>query len=476
MGIFGFLFISLSFLFRKEKEVGFWLAVFLFGILFALGKYNPFYEFVYYLIPFLSLFRYPEKFVFISSIAAVFLVGFSLDALTRVTRERKVKISKILIFLILIFGITSALAVWNRNLEPQYPMAFLVIFSIAYVFFYYGKVKRNSFVALLLIMILLDLFIKDLDLLPLIDQKYYEEKPILMDIAGGSAGSYRIYSGAIEKRPDPMSYPNGPNQLMGVRAAKQQLYPLLGMIFGFEHVGGAPGLALDLKNHLIWYQFLIQSKPDRRRTILKRSNAKYWIDGDIPTHYSREGFPIIFPDRVKVFQDALPRAFLVPKMRVPEKGQILFTYYDESFDPYKEVLLSKSVEFKESARFKGRVEKVTYSPNHVTVKTKQTGNGFMVLLDTYLPGWTVKVDGQEQEILRAYGLYRAVQLGPGEHTLEFDYFPEGFKEGLVTSFIFMLILVALPLCKPIKRLQFEQSTPTDSSPENPTESATSLYK
>jgi uncharacterized membrane protein YfhO len=76
---------------------------------------------------------------------------------------------------------------------------------------------------------------------------------------------------------------------------------------------------------------------------------------------------------------------------------------------------------------------VTYSLNHVTIKTSQEGNGFLVLLDSYLPGWTVKVDGQEQTILKAYGFYRAVQLGPGEHTLEFDYFPEGFKEGLIVT-------------------------------------------
>jgi uncharacterized membrane protein YfhO len=91
------------------------------------------------------------------------------------------------------------------------------------------------------------------------------------------------------------------------------------------------------------------------------------------------------------------------------------------------------VEFEESASFNGKVEEVAYSPNHVRVKTSQEGNGFLVLLDTYLPGWTVKVDGSEQPILQANYLYRAVQLGPGEHTLEFDYFPEGFKEGLIVT-------------------------------------------
>ena len=433
MGIFSFLFVVLGFLFRKEKAVGFWLAVFLFGIFFALGGYNPFYRLVYYSVPLLSFFRYPEKYIYVSSIAVVFLIGFCLDALVRATQKRKIKISTILNILLLVIGATVALSIYNRNLEPQYPIAFLIIFSVAYVFFYYGKIKKNGFVTLLLVMIFLDLFVKSFHLLPMIDRNFYEEKPLLTDIVDNSAGKYRTYSGHIDKTPNPMSYPNGPTRVAGVRAAKQHLYPLQGMVHGIEHVGGIPGLALDIQNHLIWYQFLIQSEPDRRRVILKRSNVKYWIDGDSMTYHAKGGFPIILPGRMKIFEDALPRAFLVPKMRIPKEGRVLFEYYDESFDPLGEVLLKESVEFKESPRFKGEVEEVTYSPNHVVVKTEQEGNGFLVLLDTYLPGWTVKVDGQEQPILKAYGFYRAVQLGPGKHTLEFDYFPEGFKEGLIVT-------------------------------------------
>jgi Bacterial membrane protein YfhO len=433
MGIFGFLFVSLGFLFKKDKAVGFWLVVFLFGIFFALGGHNPFYRFVYHVVPFLDFFRYPEKYLFVSSIAAIFLVGYCLDGLVRATQSRKIKISTILIFLLLIFGSTLTLALFDRNLEPQFPITFLIIFSVAYVFFYYGKIKRIGFVTLLLIMIVLDLSIKDLHLLPLMERKFYEEQPLLMDIVGGSAGKYRTYSGHIDKQPNPMAYPNGPTRVASVRAAKQQLYPLQGMIFGIEHVGGVPGLALDIQNHMLWYQVLIESEPDLRRLILQRSNVKYWVDGDSTTYHANGGFPIILPDRVKVFKDALPRAFLVPKMQVPKKGRILSTFYDKAFDPLEVVLLSKSVEFQESAQFNGEVEEVLYSPNHVTIKTHQEGNGFLVLLDTYLPGWTVKVDGQEQEVLKAYGFYRTVQLGPGKHTLKFDYFPEGFKEGLIVT-------------------------------------------
>ena len=433
MGIFGFLFVVLGFLFRKDKAVGFWLVVFVCGIFFALGGNNPFYQYIYHWIPFMELFRYPEKYLFITSIAVIFLLGFGLDALLRATQKRQIKISRVLILLILIFGIISTVALVNPHLEPEVPLVLIIIFSVSYVLFYFGKLKQTGFAMLLLAMVLMDLFFRGLSLLPMIDRKFYEEPPPLINLLGDSVGKYRTYSGHIDKTPDPMKYPTGPTRVAGMRAAKQQLYSLQGMVFGIEHAGGVPGLALDIQNHLIWYQFLIQSDPDRRRVILKRSNVRYWVDGDTPTYHAAGGIPIVSPERIKVFEDALPRAFLVPKMRVSEKGRVLFDYYDESFDPLQEVLFSEPVEFQESAHFKGEVEEVTYSLNHVTIKTSQEGNGFLVLLDTYLPGWTVKVDGQEQTILKAYGFYRAVQLGPGEHTLEFDYFPEGFREGLIVT-------------------------------------------
>jgi hypothetical protein len=225
------------------------------------------------------------------------------------------------------------------------------------------------------------------------------------------------------------------------------------MVYGLEHVNGYAGLALTLKNNIIWTQVFFKSPPERRRRILTRSNVKYWIDGDTLTPYL-EGYPVILPDRVKVLDGALPRAYLVPRMKVPkEGGHVLNTYYDKSFDPLKEVLLSENIDFKESDHFQGVVEQVSYRPNHVTVKIRQEGDGFLVLMDSYFPGWTVKVDGQERPILKANHYYRAVQLGSGRHTLEFDFLPEGMKAGwMISGFSFLLVtLGSLFLRKYMKR-------------------------
>jgi Bacterial membrane protein YfhO len=294
---------------------------------------------------------------------------------------------------------------------------------------------------------------KGMQFLPLIDRQYYDEKPLLADILGDSLGKHRIYSGKIKGTPDPFKYPNGPTRLAGVIASKEHFYPYMGMIYGVEHVNGWPGLALELKNNIIWWAIFEKSQPDRRKRILMRSNVKYRIDGDQPTAY-QDGFPLILPSRLKIMEDALPRAYLVSRMRVPEEdGHLINTYYKESFDPLKEVLLNEEVEFKESDRFKGTVEQVNYRPNRVTVKTSQEGNGFLVLMDSYFPGWTVKVDGQERPILQANHFYRAVQLSPGRHTLEFHYVPEGLNAGLMVSgfSLFLIVVGSLFYRKHIKR-------------------------
>jgi len=333
---------------------------------------------------------------------------------------------------------------WRSYLDAKLPLAILLIFSCSLVMLYYKRFSPSTFVTVVCLLILLDLGVKDFHLLPTIDRKFYEEKPLVMDIVGESFGKHRIYSGRIEKTPNPDMNPPAPTWMDELFLSKQYLRPFTGMTLGVEHAGGHPGLGLELRRHLVWFYALINASPDKRFRILKRSNVKYWIERDSLTRFNAQGVPLIFPDRVKIWNDALPRAYMVSRMKLEEKSKILDTYYDESFDPLKEVLFSEPVKFEPSSQFKGTVEEVRYSPNHVTVITTQKGSGFLVLMDSYFPGWTVKVDGEERPILKANHFYRAVQLDSGSHTLEFEYFPEGFKAGLIVSSTACIFLVTLP--------------------------------
>jgi uncharacterized membrane protein YfhO len=59
--------------------------------------------------------------------------------------------------------------------------------------------------------------------------------------------------------------------------------------------------------------------------------------------------------------------------------------------------------------------------------------GYLVLADTYYPGWRVAVNGEEQPILRANHAFRAVALPEGESHVAFRYDPLSFRFGLWIS-------------------------------------------
>src|SRR5207248_5912998 len=77
----------------------------------------------------------------------------------------------------------------------------------------------------------------------------------------------------------------------------------------------------------------------------------------------------------------------------------------------------------------------SYEPNRVAVEASTLRIGYLVLADVSFPGWTVRVDGVEQPLLRADRIFRAVQLAPGEHEVLFEYKPLSFRLGGLLSLL-----------------------------------------
>ena len=81
-----------------------------------------------------------------------------------------------------------------------------------------------------------------------------------------------------------------------------------------------------------------------------------------------------------------------------------------------------------------------YSGERVAVEVNLESPGWLILTDTYYPGWQATVDGQPVEIFRANLNFRAVAVPPGEHVIVFEYRPRSFQVG---AWISGLALVAL---------------------------------
>ena len=86
-----------------------------------------------------------------------------------------------------------------------------------------------------------------------------------------------------------------------------------------------------------------------------------------------------------------------------------------------------------SAEVSGTARIVTDLPERVVVETGSSDPAYLVLADTFDPGWSATVDGRPAPIRPAYVAFRAVALTPGAHTVAFTYRPAGFTLGLAIS-------------------------------------------
>ncbi len=84
-------------------------------------------------------------------------------------------------------------------------------------------------------------------------------------------------------------------------------------------------------------------------------------------------------------------------------------------------------------RVQGSVTVRSYQPERVQLEAKLDRPGYVLLRDSYYPGWHVSVDGVETTVLRADYLFRAVAVPAGTHAVQFWYEPPSLRMGLVIS-------------------------------------------
>lgn len=163
-----------------------------------------------------------------------------------------------------------------------------------------------------------------------------------------------------------------------------------------------------------------------------------------------EGLELIYDESAKIYENqrAFPRAFLVFRQEVLPPEQILARLSDPSFDLASVVLLEEAPPAdwaQADSPGNGRAQIQEYRFNHVVVEAESTAPAFLVLSDSYAPGWSVSVDGAEAPLYLADYSLRAVPLSPGKHVVRFTYSPLSFKIGAGLSLAVLLATLALAL-------------------------------
>jgi hypothetical protein len=95
---------------------------------------------------------------------------------------------------------------------------------------------------------------------------------------------------------------------------------------------------------------------------------------------------------------------------------------------------------------------LSYDPDRPVLSVITQSPGLLVIADTWMPGWSARVDGRPAGILRGNLAQRVIPLDtPGPHRIELEYHPPGLSLGLAAtsfSFLLWLALVVLLHAKP----------------------------
>lgn len=178
----------------------------------------------------------------------------------------------------------------------------------------------------------------------------------------------------------------------------------------------------------------------RGLTLIDERTDAFW-----PLVISTSGrFKLVHSGDVKIYEnlDVLPRAFVVHKARVLKDDlATVAAMKDNAFKPDEEAILAEGQPMDVSVARPDEVRIVSYEPERVMIEADLASEGYLILTDAYYPGWQALVDGQEEPILRADVLFRALRLPAGRHVIEFVYDPLSLKIGIFVSLIALLGVV-----------------------------------
>jgi hypothetical protein len=118
------------------------------------------------------------------------------------------------------------------------------------------------------------------------------------------------------------------------------------------------------------------------------------------------------------------------------------------YDPRTETILFQDVPWIPARAAEGQAgtewtEVVKHHHEYVRLEAELSRPGWLVLADTYYPGWRALVDGEEQRIYRADLTFRGLYLEPGHHEIFYWFQPWDFQIGLWTSLASILSIILI---------------------------------
>jgi hypothetical protein len=262
------------------------------------------------------------------------------------------------------------------------------------------------------------------------------------------AGKSRRYLGRDFPYEITHGLPGWPYPATKALVLRLSMFPPVGGVWGlpgsFDH--DTPGLAPRLLSEMSDLLLLVEGTAAHLRLLQLGAVANVVA---LHTEGLQDLKPVLSADAlmnepVRVFEvpDFRPRAYAVSGARIADGDSALRLLLDPQFDPRGEVVLPSGVPAAGDPGFRGEVVLTYLGTDRMALDADLSAPGYVVVVDTFDPGWRARVDGRETAVLRANAAFRAVAVGAGRHSIELRYRPRELVTGLAVSAFSLLALAA----------------------------------
>lgn len=423
IGIFPLFLSILALFFRHDRKTLYFGTIFFISLIFALPTFFAKMPFILN-APFISTSQ-PTRLLFLSDFTLAVLCALGFDYLIK--NKKNTAIYPLLFIFLLFLGIWSFIIFWGNgtiNLEnlsvakrnsifPSFIFGFMFVLFFILVFMQRLRKYSHVIYTILILLTLFDLLRFGFKFIPFTNKEYLFPQTKTISFLQDKTGIFRIMS-----------------------ADRRILPPNFATVYRLQSVDGYDPLFLKRYGELI--SASEREKPDISppfgfNRIINPANFESKIVDLMGVKYilsltdlKSEKLKKVYEEgQTKVYENlkSLPRIFFVEEVYSRNsKNGVIDLMFNENFDFSKKAVI-EDINLKEvdliSKRSLGEVILKDYKENKVIINTKNKGEGFLIITDTFYPLWKAKIDGKETKIYRTDFNFRGIFIPKGEHNIEF---------------------------------------------------------
>lgn len=420
----------------RERAVRFFLAGLALSVLYALGRYTPFYQLAYY-VPGADLFRRPADATFLIGFFGAMVAGYALHRWLTDETLRAGGLRRIVGFALLAatFVAAGALASFKGQMDVAAPALRFALLCFAAALLGLALARRLALFPAMIV--LAGVTAADLALnngpnestaLP----------PAMYDVLAPGSKSETI--AFLKERIAATSAPDRRDrvELTGIDFH----WPNAGMAHGFENVLGYNPLRLKIFTDATNAGDHVALVDQRNWSPLFANYRSPLVDM-LGLRYIALGAPVEQVDRafrpgdltllrvieeggktIRVYENpsALPRVLFATEARQADFAAMAAGGGWPDVDFRRTVLIEGAPP--PASAGEGRARILSYRNTDVQVEVEAPqGGGFLVLNDVWHPWWEAELDGTSVPLLRANVMFRAVAVPAGRHVVRFAFRP-----------------------------------------------------